>query len=166
MSLQIDLPPPLERALGAAAEKAGATPQAYAAAVLSFGTALLAGGGASPFQAAVRDLLSRRALDAVRLGDVLEQVVAQVCALSPDQLEQLSTAGASDMENKQQTEAWLARFQAGEGYRYPTGGRPAGTVRVGERVSARGMAAHLPGTSDDYARLKQAEIDLEDRRSR
>jgi hypothetical protein len=161
--MEIALSPPLEQALKEAAEKAGVPPETYAAAVLSAGAAVVGAGDASPFRAAVRDLLSRRALDPARLADVLEQVVTQVCSLSPQQRDELNGAGATDMESKRQVEAWLARFQAGEGFRYPTGGRAAEPGRVGERRSARGMFAHLPGTSEDYARLKQAEIDLEDR---
>jgi hypothetical protein len=34
-----------------------------------------------------------------------------------------------------------------------------------ERPSALGKYAHLPWSSDDFARWKQAEIDREDRRS-
>jgi hypothetical protein len=166
MSMTMELPPPLERALRAAAEKAGAAPEAYAAALLSVGAALLVPAEAAGFGAALRELLSRQALDAARVADVLEQVVTRVSALPIGQREQPYLAGASDMEKKEQVEAWLAAFQAGEPVRYPTGPRAGERTAVAERRSARGMFAHLPGTSDDYARLKQAEIDLEDRHGR
>jgi len=171
MPITLDLPAHLEEDLREEAEKEGVAPTEHAALLLSICTALFREADTTPFREAVKVFLSSRSLDTEYVATVLEELVEQ-CLLGQEQGDgsaafQQSAAGGEERWMVSSLRAWR-----NSRVHQPIGAlaTPAPSVegpsrRTGQvRERAMGKYAHVPGTSEDFAREKQEEIAREERR--
>lgn len=149
MPLTIELPPQLGDMLREEADKAGLSPQEHATLLLSLATALLGDDNPTPFRDAVRLFIAQHSLDADQVACVFEELVAR-CAERKGNTDRIAPRIRDDLQSWR---AWYVH-------------QPAANGNGSARPSAMGKYAHVPGTSDDFAREKQSEIEREERRAR
>jgi hypothetical protein len=144
MTMVLELPPPLEEELTQEAEKIGLAADEHVRLLLWVASALVYQAESNPLSEAVRELLAEHSVDPEEFGRILGALVQRV---QPGK-----DGGVDGMFLREgNTWIWEAKRNAGRG--------------SAERPSAIGKYAHLNISSDDYARRKQEEIDLEDGRA-
>lgn len=140
MSLTLRLPNALSQELEQQAERIGVAPEVHATDLLALAAGVVGEdrtlGAADP-----RAQLADRMLRMIR-------------SLLSD-----GARSEADIERLRQLEALLARWAREGNPQAAPGDEDA------RRPSARGKYAHIPGTSEDFARRKQEEIDREDGRA-
>lgn len=148
MTLVIELPPSLEEELTQEAERSGVPPHQHAQWLLWIASALLDRTNSTPVSGAVSSFLAQHSMDQEQAGRIFEQLVRHVQTSDVDGI----------LVNGHQTVVWQAK--------YVNAAAPSSHVETSrqDRPSAMGKYAHLNWSSEDYARRKQEEIDLEDRR--
>jgi len=184
MALLIELPAPLEEELAVEASREGVSTSEQAAFLLQLITASTRDGRKTPFRSVVKAYLRQNSLDADRLADVFEGLMA-VC---------LQNDGPEPMEPDKQTPGPIDSMETDRalsllrGWRSPEANcsvdqnvdisthelpppeqliQRAGRMRRTARMrasSVRGKYAYLGGGSEEFMREKQLEIDREDRR--
>ncbi|MDQ2693912.1 MAG: hypothetical protein M3Z21_00785 [Pseudomonadota bacterium] len=156
MPLVLELPAPLEEELKKEAEKEGITATEHAALLLSISTALLREAEATPFQDAVKIFFSHHSLDAELMASALEamiQIAIHDAGKGSAVLQKTAAEPELDRANEM-LRAWRNRA-----VHQPL----QGTERMRRKPTAMGKYAHVPGTSEDFAREKQMDIAREDR---
>jgi hypothetical protein len=166
MPLTLELPAPLEENLKQEAQKEGVPATEHAAFLLSVLMALLQEKEATSFRNAVRTFFSYHSLDAEQVATVFEELVEQSF--------QSQEKGKTSAEFQQASESlrawrnWHVHQPIDEPREMeplqPLHRRLRKSERTGERETAMGKYAHVPGSSEDFAREKQEEIAREDRR--
>jgi hypothetical protein len=181
MALSIELPAPLEEELALEAKREGVTVSDQAALLLQFMTALAREGRITPFRSLVQAYLRQKSLDAERLADVIDGLVA-IClhseSLNPAN-SNVSTLNDPSKNSKLEAAKSLLRE-----WRSPDVHREIGIEssmeimqvefpplesliqRAGRmtRESILGKYAYLGGGTEEFMRQKQTEIDRENRR--
>ena len=150
----LELPPALGEALKWEAARAGLSYEEEATLLLYLGTSLMDAPGDTPFGDAVKEMLTGGGLDAEAVGAVLRDVVRRCAAAESDLRAPLPEA------LRRWREAEVHQRPASTPYS-PSGG--AGTLRIAERRSAFGKYAGMTSGSEELARRKQEERELEDR---
>ncbi len=159
MSLTLELSAQLEEDLRYEAQKEGVPATEHATLLLTILTALLREARTTPFQEALETFLSQHSLDAKLVASVFEVLVRE-CLEAHDE-------GKASYESQEYWSDAVSRrvYENLRAWRnrqvhQPIVQRPG---RVMREQSAMGKYAHIPGTSEDFAREKQKEIAREDK---
>lgn len=158
MPLTLELPAQLEEDLRREAQKEGVPATEHATLLLSILTALLREAETTPFQDALKSFLSEHSLDAKLVASVFEELVRE-CLEAHDEgnASYESQEFWSDAVSRRVHEN-LKAWRNGQVH-LPIVQKPG---RVMREQTAMGKYAHIPGTSEDFAREKQTEIARED----
>lgn len=176
MPLTLELPAQLEEDLRHEAQKEGVPATERATLLLSILTALLREARITPFQDALETFLSQHSLDAKLVASVFEELVRE-CLEAHDEGKtsyesQESWSDAVSLRVYENLRAW----RNGQVHQpidesidevvFPFSPLSQPVQRPGRMMgeqSAMGKYAHIPGTSEDFAREKQKEIAREDK---
>jgi hypothetical protein len=155
MGFLLELPPSVGEEIRQEAARAGLSYEEQVTFLVYLGAALLGGPGDSSFGDAVRQYLAASGIQAEPLGDVLRRLVRECAEPEP----------APSMPDALRRWRDAAVHAPPPGLVYPVRPEGAGSSRVAEHRSAFGKYAGMTSGSEEFARRKQEEIDLEDRRS-
>jgi hypothetical protein len=152
MSLTLELPSALSEELAQQAGLIGVSPEEHATGLLYLAAGVLGIEDPDSLEASADDYLATIPVSktqAVAIFEWLTRRLLEEGVASERDFERLSVFAAK-------LRTWLeTHARQGHSPHPPVPSRP----------SAMGKYAHIPGTSEDFARLKQAEIDLEDGRA-
>jgi hypothetical protein len=166
MPLTLELPAPLEENLKQEAQKEGVPAAEHAAFLLSVLTALLREKEATSFRNAVRSFFSQHSLDADQVASVFEELVEQF--LQGQEKGKPSAEFQPASESLRNWRNWHVHQPIDESREtaplQPLRQRTRKGERSDKRQTAMGKYAHVPGSSEDFAREKQEEIARADRR--
>jgi hypothetical protein len=151
MTMVLELPPPLEEELAHEAEKIGLPADALSRSLLWVASAIVYQTESNPLSGAVRELLTEHSVDPDEFGRMVGEFVQRLQPTADGGVDGMLIDGDTLL-------VWEVKHTPVE---TSSNGSP---VRA-ERPSAMGKYAHLKWSSDDYARRKQEEIDLEDGRA-
>ena len=175
MSITLDLPPQLTEEF----QTGSLAPTDQATLILHLAAALLAEEPATLFQGAVKEFLASRSIDSLRIASVLDELVA-FCAGEREK-EDGSTPVEGDRTKRIELvlrgwrDAVVRRLSPEMSIEencdllikeLPPPGQMTQALGRSPRISALGKYAHLPISSEAFAREKQEEIDQEERRRR
>lgn len=151
MAFVLELPPLLGDELTQEAERIGVPADQHAQWLLWVGSALLDRTNSTPISDMVRRFLAEHSVDQEQVGRMYEQLVRRVQSSNDNGIDGIIVTSSQDQA------VWQAKHVPQAAANSAVGERPAT-----QRPSAMGKYAHLNWSSDDYARRKQEEIDLED----
>jgi hypothetical protein len=179
MAMLIELPSPLDQDLAVEAEREGVSASEQATFFLQLMTALTREGRKTPFRSVVKAYLQQNSLDADRLADFFESLMA-FCLHDPDSSSMpLDQAPASSIDRIDNDRALnlLREWRSPNVHRsigldedfdiivceLPPMDRLVQSMGRMNRRSIRGKYAHIAFSSEDFMAEKQREIDREDR---
>ena len=153
MSLTLELPSELSKELKQQAVLIGLPAEEYATDLLRLAAALLELEDSGALEDSSDEFLAdvpADKRDAVAIFEWITRLVLDEGTLSRANSDRLSRFA-------DRLRAWRTERQVDQ--------LPLPEAIIPSRTSVMGKYAHIPGTSDDFVRLKQEEIDREDRRS-